>query len=145
MAKLAASRQRRQVLSRPLQQAMASKLDSAATLQPSEADRPKVQQSEEWRDARFKRTHIDYSTCLRRGKAMPHSLQDLQVSTISMPLQNPEAAAQGAPSSVAVKQGSTSARRSLLGAMVSSAHGEDTDTAHPTGASRSPDEAAAGS
>ena len=107
---LAAARAKRQIMSRPLRQALSSKIDSAATLT-GEGDRAKFVESEEWRDDTFKRTHIDYRALKspKRGAMMSHTLHDIQASTISLPLQNPEHATQGATSSVAVAQGSNAA------------------------------------
>ena len=104
---------KRQTMSRPLRQALSSKLDSAATLSGGTGSgKPQFFESEEWRDATYRRTHIDYRT-LKRGKGS-HSLHDLQASTISMPLQNPENASKGATSSVVAGQGSHGGGRTDL-------------------------------
>ena len=105
-AGLAAVREKRQAMSRPLRQALSSKIDSAATLiNGTGIDTPKYFESNGWRDSYYWKTHIDYRTLKHRGRGS-HSLHDLRTSTISIPLQNPDNAGKGTTSSVAVGQGS---------------------------------------
>mmetsp|Transcript_27360 Transcript_27360/g.69603 ORF Transcript_27360/g.69603 Transcript_27360/m.69603 type:complete len:621 (-) Transcript_27360:36-1898(-) len=107
-AGMAAARAKRQALSRPQRQALASKIDSAAMLASSGHEgESSFKESEEWRDATFKRTHINYSAVLlHRSRATSHSLQDLRASALSVPRDCLEGEAAGPTSSVAVGQGS---------------------------------------
>ena len=105
-AGLAAVREKRQAMSRPLRQALSSKIDSAATLiNGTGMDTQTYFESDGWRDSNYWKTHIDYRTLKHRGRGS-HSLHDLRASTISIPLQNPDNAGKGTTSSVAVGQGS---------------------------------------
>ena len=105
-AGLAAVREKRQAMSRPLRQALSSKIDSAATLiNGTGMDTQTYFESDGWRDSNYWKTHIDYRTLKHRGRGS-HSLHDLRTSTISIPLQNPDNAGKGTTSSVAVGQGS---------------------------------------
>ena len=105
-AGLAAVREKRQAMSRPLRQALSSKIDSAATLiNGTVMDTQTYFESDGWRDSNYWKTHIDYRTLKHRGRGS-HSLHDLRASTISIPLQNPDNGGKGTTSSVAVGQGS---------------------------------------
>jgi hypothetical protein len=122
-AGLAAVREKRQAMSRPLRQALSSKIDSAATLiNGTGMDTQTYFESDGWRDSNYWKTHIDYRTLKHRGRGS-HSLHDLRASTISIPLQNPDNAGKGTTSSVAVGQGSNGGAASMSRTLPVSASG----------------------
>ena len=80
-AQLAQARQRRTAMSRPLQNALAATLDSAATHLGGRSTPTTI--CANWRDERYRRTHIDYRAFLTPNDMA--SLGDLQSSSIRMP------------------------------------------------------------